>query len=145
MSYFDLLGVSENASDMELEQARTWLAETLHPDQLPGASAAVRSQFDEARARVDEAYNALKVPTARSEYEAWLRGQGPSRRSRPPGAEECRLCGSAPAVPLRFLDDQAMTAMFRFSRDMERVATEVNQLDNQALVRTYEAEWRRWE
>jgi len=101
MSYFDLLGVAQDAPEIEIEHARTWLAEALHPDQLPGASAAVRSQFDEAMARVDEAYNALKDPKSRSEYEAWLGDQGP-RRSRPPGAEECRLCGSAPAVPLRF-------------------------------------------
>ena len=48
-------------------------------------------------------------------------------------------------VALRFLDDDALAAMFRFSADMDAVAVEVNQLDNQMLVRYYESEWRRWQ
>jgi spermidine synthase len=50
----------------------------------------------------------------------------------------------APSVALRFLDDDALAAMFRFSADMKEVPVEINQLDNQMLVRYYEAEWRRW-
>jgi spermidine synthase len=48
-------------------------------------------------------------------------------------------------VPLRYLNRQALAAMFELSADMAPVAVEVNQLDNQALVRYYEKEWRRWE
>lgn len=51
----------------------------------------------------------------------------------------------APDVALRFLDDDAMVALFRFPADMKPVDVEVNQLDNQRLVRYYEAEWRRWQ
>jgi spermidine synthase len=51
----------------------------------------------------------------------------------------------APDVALRFLDADAMAAMFRFSADMDEVETEVNQLDSQMLVRYYESEWRRWQ
>ncbi len=51
----------------------------------------------------------------------------------------------APAVALRFLDDDALAAMFRFPVDMKPVPVDVNQLDNQALVRYYEQEWRRWQ
>jgi spermidine synthase len=50
-----------------------------------------------------------------------------------------------PDVPLRYLNRQALAAMFELSADMAPVAVEVNQLDNQALVRYYEKEWRRWE
>ncbi|HEX4454331.1 MAG TPA: polyamine aminopropyltransferase [Kofleriaceae bacterium] len=46
---------------------------------------------------------------------------------------------------LRFLNDQALAAMFEFPADETHVAVEINQLDNQALVRYYEREWRRWE
>jgi spermidine synthase len=46
---------------------------------------------------------------------------------------------------LRFLDDDALASMYYFSADMAPVEVEVNRLDNQALVRYYEAEWRRWE
>lgn len=51
----------------------------------------------------------------------------------------------APRVPLRFLDDATMRSIFTFTADMTPVEVEVNRLDNQALVRYYESEWRRWE
>ncbi len=50
-----------------------------------------------------------------------------------------------PSVALRFLDRDAMAAMFRFAADMDEVDVETNQLDNQMLVRYYESEWRRWQ
>ena len=51
----------------------------------------------------------------------------------------------APNLALRYLNDEALAAMFEIPADMARVPVEVNQLDNQALVRYYEREWRRWE
>jgi spermidine synthase len=50
-----------------------------------------------------------------------------------------------PKLPMRFLNDQALAAMFEMPADMTHVPVEINQLDNQALVRYYEREWRRWE
>jgi spermidine synthase len=47
-------------------------------------------------------------------------------------------------MPMRFLDDATLAAMFVFSRDMAPVPVEINRLDNQMLVRYYEEEWRRW-
>lgn len=46
---------------------------------------------------------------------------------------------------MRFLNDDTLTSMFVFSADMQPVPVEINRLDNQALVRYYEQEWRRWE
>jgi len=46
---------------------------------------------------------------------------------------------------LRFLDDQAMQGMFLLSADLGPVPVEINRLDNQVLVRYYEAEWKRYE
>ncbi|MFN2455866.1 MAG: polyamine aminopropyltransferase [Pyrinomonadaceae bacterium] len=52
----------------------------------------------------------------------------------------------APQVEgLRFLDDDALAAMFKFSADLAPVPVEINRLDNQSLVRYYESEWRRYE
>jgi spermidine synthase len=45
---------------------------------------------------------------------------------------------------LRYLDAPTLSSLFVIGPDMARVETEVNRLDNQALVRYYEAEWRRW-
>jgi spermidine synthase len=50
-----------------------------------------------------------------------------------------------PNVALRYLNDDALAAMFEIPADMAPVAVDINQLDNQALVRYYEREWRRWE
>ncbi|HEX8558621.1 MAG TPA: polyamine aminopropyltransferase [Pyrinomonadaceae bacterium] len=51
----------------------------------------------------------------------------------------------APSVELKFLDDDSLRAMFMLSADLGPVPVEVNRLDNQSLVRYYEAEWRRYE
>ena len=51
----------------------------------------------------------------------------------------------APTVALKFLDDDSLAAMFTLSADLGPVPVEVNRLDNQSLVRYYEAEWRRYE
>jgi spermidine synthase len=55
--------------------------------------------------------------------------------------------GPRPNVDLRFLNDSSFASMFEFSTDTGRPAgdIEINRLDNQALVRYYEAEWRRFE
>jgi spermidine synthase len=52
-------------------------------------------------------------------------------------------------LDLKFLNDKTMASMFEFSADTNRPGDadqiEINRLDNQALVRYYEAEWRRFE
>ncbi|MCY7377398.1 MAG: polyamine aminopropyltransferase [Pyrinomonadaceae bacterium] len=50
-------------------------------------------------------------------------------------------------IELKFLNEQTFASMFEFSADtsLPNEAIEINRLDNQALVRYYEAEWRRFE
>lgn len=50
-------------------------------------------------------------------------------------------------VELHFLNDNSFASMFEFPADTSRPDTEIeiNRLDNQALVRYYESEWRRFE
>lgn len=45
-------------------------------------------------------------------------------------------------VPLRFLTIEGTAALFEFPADMSRVPAEVNRMNDQSLVRTFEAEWR---
>ncbi|MCA3014018.1 MAG: polyamine aminopropyltransferase [Myxococcaceae bacterium] len=45
---------------------------------------------------------------------------------------------------LRFLSEASLPTLFVFPPDMAQVPSEVNRLNNQALVHTYEQEWRRW-
>jgi spermidine synthase len=61
------------------------------------------------------------------------------------------LAGRGPIAPpttvpagLRYLDVPTLASLFVLGPDMAPVETEVNRLDNQALVRYYETEWRRW-
>ena len=53
----------------------------------------------------------------------------------------------SPDVELKFLNDSSFASMFEFPADTTRPDTdiEINRLDNQALVRYYETEWRRVE
>ncbi len=51
-------------------------------------------------------------------------------------------------IELKFLNKQTLASMFEFSADTnlpKDEEIEINRLDNQALVRYYEAEWRRFE
>lgn len=50
-------------------------------------------------------------------------------------------------IELKFLNNQTFASMFEFSSDtsLPNEEIEINRLDNQALVRYYEAEWRRFE
>jgi spermidine synthase len=51
-------------------------------------------------------------------------------------------------IELKFLNDQSFASLFNFPQDTALPADEtieINRLDNQALVRYYEAEWRRFE
>jgi spermidine synthase len=50
-----------------------------------------------------------------------------------------------PNIALRYLNEQALAAMFVMPADMTPVPVDINQLDNQQLVRYYEREWRKWE
>lgn len=46
--------------------------------------------------------------------------------------------------PLQFLTDDVLRGLFDLPPDLKRVPAEVNQLNNQALVRYYEEEWGAW-
>jgi spermidine synthase len=52
-----------------------------------------------------------------------------------------------PGIELRFLNNETFASMFEFPSDTSKpnIELEINRLDNQALVRYYESEWRRFE
>lgn len=61
------------------------------------------------------------------------------------------LASTAPIAPpravlpgLRYLDAATLASLFVLGPDMAPLEAEVNRLDNQALVRYYEAEWKAW-
>lgn len=60
-----------------------------------------------------------------------------------PGATETTAGRTVNAKNMRFLTPETIPDLFRFPADMARLPAEVNQLNNQVLVRYFEAEWRK--
>jgi len=63
-NYYDILGVSENASESDIKQAYRKLAKEYHPDRHPGDKEA-EAKFKE----LGEAYEVLKDPAKRKKYD----------------------------------------------------------------------------
>jgi serine/threonine protein kinase/tetratricopeptide (TPR) repeat protein len=80
-NHFEILGVTRSASDAEVKEAYLRFARLLHPDACRDeALADVREKRNVAFARLCEAYETLRDPSSRREYEARL---GPVKRPSP--------------------------------------------------------------
>ncbi|WP_394553516.1 DnaJ C-terminal domain-containing protein [Agromyces sp. MMS24-JH15] len=77
--FYQVLGVSKEASDADIKKAYRKLARTYHPDQNPG-DAAAESKFKE----ISEAHSVLSDPEERKEYDA-VRAMGGGARFTAPG------------------------------------------------------------
>jgi DnaJ domain/Domain of unknown function (DUF4388) len=87
--HFEILGVTAAADEKELRAAYARLARILHPDACRDPILAeVEDQRDAVFVRVREAYEVLRDPKARSEYEAELRRRKPRAAPAPPPEPE---------------------------------------------------------
>lgn len=107
-THFDTLGVSPDASSAEIANAYRDLARVLHPDTQPDASPAQRAKFTTMMAEVNEAWAVLKDEHRRAEYRASIeRPAYDAPMVRHPAADECLVCGSFPAIAVRFRHQKA--------------------------------------
>jgi curved DNA-binding protein CbpA len=74
-TYYDVLQVERDASPEGIRRAWRKLAQTYHPDKMPGNANAAR-----AMAAINAAYEILSDPHRRAEHDVWI-GRAESPRS----------------------------------------------------------------
>lgn len=89
-SYYEVLGVSQGASEDEIKNAFRKLARKYHPDLNPGNEEAANMFKD-----VNEAYETLSDPAKRSEYDVTLSGGGRSSAGSFGGFSGARTSGTS--------------------------------------------------
>src|SRR5450755_1878633 len=71
-TYYEILGVAENASESEIEAAFRSKAREVHPDTVPAENTYLRKVAAEAFKDLSEAKAVLLDPIARQKYDAGL-------------------------------------------------------------------------
>lgn len=105
VDYYRLLGVPREAPDREIKRAYYELARKLHPDKAASPEEAAKNASE--LAAISQAYNTLKDPKKREEYDAQIKGKpsGPAAApapvggGMPPVAKPASPAPGAPAVP----------------------------------------------
>ena len=119
-NYFDVLGVSEDAGDAEIQAAYRQLARQLHPDQHPGSSPDEQRRLTDAMARVNEAWGVLGDRDRRARYVGSLVADEAATQRRPPGDGDCLLCGHGPADEFTFMHQTAwLIRRARYTSDVQ--------------------------
>lgn len=78
ISYYDMLGVPENAPTGIIQQSFFQLAKKWHPDKLPRQLESERAKVTKVFARLSEAHQMLADPEQRSEYDRLMKEGGAS-------------------------------------------------------------------
>lgn len=100
LTYYQRLGVSEDARADQIEAAYDSLARRLRPDQFASGDLAVLIQTERATHELHEAWATLRDPGTRAAYDRLLRAEsaGAMPTVRPPDVDECSFCGSTPVA-----------------------------------------------
>jgi hypothetical protein len=80
-TYYEILGVAENATAAEIETAFKAKAREVHPDTVPAENAYLRKVAAEAFKDLSEAKAALINPAARQKYDAELAASRPAKET----------------------------------------------------------------
>jgi hypothetical protein len=102
-NHFLILGIGENAGDVEIEDAYRYLSSNLSAPQI-SAEAKLKAQADKCLKQVEKAYQFLQNPNKRT----GLRGDLEHQRSQDPEVEQVllgHLCVAAGIISLEDLND----------------------------------------
>jgi DnaJ-class molecular chaperone len=94
-NYYEILGVSSNATQQEIESAYRKIVLENHPDLHPGDK-----EKEERLKLANEAYAVLKDPEKRKAYDESLRSGGTSRTASPASRMRSSPRGGAASDPL---------------------------------------------
>ena len=72
--YYELLGISKNASDDEIKKAFRKAALKYHPDRMVNASEEEKKVAEEKFKELNEAYQVLSDQSKRQQYDAYRKG-----------------------------------------------------------------------
>jgi tetratricopeptide (TPR) repeat protein len=101
-THFEVLGLSRSVGETEVKDAYFRLAKRFHPDVHHGASLGdLRDKLEEVFIRLGEAYDVLRDPRKRGDYEERLGRQRPrpSAPAAPPASSTPAFSPSAPSPP----------------------------------------------
>jgi hypothetical protein len=108
ITYYDVLGVAADADPEEIKRAYHRKAQLLHPDRHATATRSVQQEAESAMKTLNQAWDTLKDPESREQYDlehgladddGFATEDVPAGTTRrPAAADECELCGSAPAA-----------------------------------------------
>jgi len=111
-NHFEVLGLERTVGEAEVKEAYFGLAKRFHPDVHHGASLGdLRDKLEAVFIRLGEAYDTLRDPKRRGEYEERL-GRFKSRPAQIPPAGQASGPGAAPEAPAppRDPDEEARLA-----------------------------------
>jgi curved DNA-binding protein CbpA len=108
-THFEVLGLARNVGEAEVKEAYFRLAKRFHPDVHHGASLGdLRDKLEAVFIRLGEAYDTLRDPKRRGDYEARLGRQRPQPRDAAP--TQPGAAPAAPEPPPRDLEEEARLA-----------------------------------
>ena len=114
-NHFEVLGLSRSVGEVEVKEAYFRLAKRFHPDVHHGVSLGdLRDKLEAVFIRLGEAYDVLRDPRKRADYEERL------GRQRPKPAAPAGGAGSGPATPPP--PEPSLTEPFRDSEEEARRA-----------------------
>src|SRR4051794_31109881 len=77
--YYDILGVSEDASETEIKKAYRKLALKWHPDRWVGKPESEKKVAEEKFKEINEAHGVLSDPKKRQNYDRYGSSEGPTQ------------------------------------------------------------------